>query len=78
MILQSSTLDYCEVVYSLCEVLILVYSKFLDPSCALPMYVDAILKVDAKIKVRQLLFQIFAALRMQAYADMKTLLSALI
>lgn len=26
-------MDYCEVVFSLCDVLSLLYSKFLDPSC---------------------------------------------
>jgi len=42
-------MDYCEVVYSLCDVLSLVYSKFLDRTCAVPVIHEAILKLDRKI-----------------------------
>lgn len=43
-------LDYCEVVHSLCDVLSLVYSKFLDDSCTPAHIHEAILKVDRKLK----------------------------
>jgi hypothetical protein len=40
--------DYCRVVFSLCDVLSLIYSRFLDPTCA--AFHDAILKIDRKVK----------------------------
>jgi len=46
---SAGSLDYCEVVYSLCDVLSLVYSKFLDQSCAVAVIHEAILKIDRKI-----------------------------
>jgi hypothetical protein len=49
---NSSVLDYNELVYSLCDVFSLVYSKFLDDSvlaAASPLH-DAAIKVDKKIK----------------------------
>eukprot|EP00457_Paulinella_chromatophora_P012977 gb/GEZN01013236.1/.p1 GENE.gb/GEZN01013236.1/~~gb/GEZN01013236.1/.p1 ORF type:complete len:308 (-),score=56.90 gb/GEZN01013236.1/:103-978(-) len=42
--------DYTEVVESLCDMLSLVYSKFLDPSCSAPHLHDAVLKADKRIK----------------------------
>ena len=43
-------LDYCEVVQSLCDVLSLIYSKFLHPNCSPPAVHDAILRVDKRLK----------------------------
>ena len=42
-------LEYCEVVYSMCEVLSLIYFKFLD--CTDVSTTDAIVKLDEKIHV---------------------------
>jgi hypothetical protein len=45
-------MDYNEVVYSLCDVFSLLYSKFLDPLCQrTPVIHEAVLKLDKKIKV---------------------------
>jgi hypothetical protein len=43
-------LDYCEVVFSLCEVLALVYNKLLEPECSASNILEAILKFDARIQ----------------------------
>jgi hypothetical protein len=43
-------MDYCEVLLSLCDTLSLVYGKFLDASCHSQRCVDAILKVDKRVK----------------------------
>lgn len=43
-------LDYCEIVQSLCDVLSLIYAKFLHPGCAPPLVHEAILRVDRKLK----------------------------
>lgn len=48
---QTTGLDYCEVVFALCEVLSLVYTKFLDGACAQPAVLEGLLKTDAKVKV---------------------------
>lgn len=47
---MADSLDYCEVVHSLCDVCSLVYSKFLDESCTPSTIHEAILKIDRKIK----------------------------
>jgi len=44
------SLDYCEVVNALCDVLSLSYRNFLDKSCRPPVIHEAILKLDRKIK----------------------------
>lgn len=44
-------LDYVEVVCSLCDILSLLYTKFLDSSCSPPLVHEAILKLDRKLKV---------------------------
>lgn len=43
-------LDYCEIVHSLCDVLSLIYSKFLDASCQPASVHEAILRLDRKLK----------------------------
>jgi hypothetical protein len=43
-------MDYCQVVLALCDVLSLVYSKFLDPACSAPELHDSIMKSDKKVK----------------------------
>lgn len=43
-------LDYCEVVMSLCDCLTILYSKFLDESCASAAWQQIVLKIDKKIK----------------------------
>jgi len=50
MCMDEGHLDYCEVVYSLCEVMSFVYNKFLDGTCSPPHIHEAILKCDKKIK----------------------------
>eukprot|EP00743_Colponemidia_sp_Colp-15_P004484 GILK01004835.1.p1 GENE.GILK01004835.1~~GILK01004835.1.p1 ORF type:complete len:272 (-),score=32.19 GILK01004835.1:127-942(-) len=43
-------LDYFQVVFSLCDMLSLVYTKFMDATCAVPSISEAIIKIDAKVK----------------------------
>eukprot|EP00300_Choanocystis_sp_HF-7_P036771 c52687_g1_i1.p1 GENE.c52687_g1_i1~~c52687_g1_i1.p1 ORF type:complete len:261 (+),score=62.18 c52687_g1_i1:120-902(+) len=43
-------LDYFEVLSSLCDVLTLVYRKFVDPSSANPSIYDVIVRIDQRIK----------------------------
>jgi len=50
MLISPSEMDYCEVVYSLCEVLGNVYCKFIDPAMeTLDFIHEAFLKLDRKI-----------------------------
>jgi hypothetical protein len=43
-------LDYCELVQSLCDVLALIYAKFLHPDCSPPSVHTAIVRVDRKLR----------------------------
>eukprot|EP00301_Raphidiophrys_heterophryoidea_P020693 c5318_g1_i2.p2 GENE.c5318_g1_i2~~c5318_g1_i2.p2 ORF type:complete len:145 (+),score=40.90 c5318_g1_i2:493-927(+) len=43
-------LDYMEVLFTLCELFVLVYRKFVDPSSANVHVHDAILRIDDRIK----------------------------
>lgn len=46
----ANALDFCEIVYSLCDVMSSLYNKFLDPSCSPHAYYEAILKIDRKVQ----------------------------
>jgi len=50
MCMDEGSLDYCEVVYSLCEVMEYLYKKFLDGTCSPPHLHEAVLKCDKKVK----------------------------
>jgi hypothetical protein len=44
------SLDYALVVCALCDIMKLVYNKFLDPECQVEPVADAISKIDEKIR----------------------------
>lgn len=47
---QPDHVDYCELVLSLCDMLSLLYSSFLHPSCSPPAVHDAVLRLDRKLR----------------------------
>jgi len=43
-------LDYYQIVFTLCDILTLIYRKFLDPAFCVPQAMDVIIKIDNRIR----------------------------
>merc|ERR1711971_625911 len=44
-------LDYKQVLFTLCDIMVLMYRKFVDPSSASPQLHEGILRIDDRIKM---------------------------
>jgi len=43
-------LDYYQIVFTLCDILTLIYRKFLDPVFCVPQAIDVIIKIDNRLR----------------------------